>query len=170
VCHFICLTLPADADAGAARAILERHGRRLEPVGSGKLVRALDAREQAYYTCKDCDCGTSLGHQPPDGPPRTHDREEAKLRRAGWSEAKIRRRREQQAAAAAHQPRPTGPDPHEVAVWRAIVGELLAAGVRRVGLVVHWASDRVEPGPVVARAALDATLPKLEENRLYRFV
>jgi hypothetical protein len=171
MCHFIKLVLPAKADVSALRDIVKRHGRALEPVSAPRVDRELPTGDQAFLTTAGrCDCGTRLPNR--RSKRREHDEDrEARLRREGWSEAKIQRWREQRGEDAARKAEAKAkPKEQEVEDWRALVSDLLDAKVDHVGLLVHWVTDDVQRGPVLPRASLNTeTMSNLEENVLYTF-
>jgi hypothetical protein len=171
MCHFIKLVLPAQADVGALREVMQRHGRLLEPCCDPHLDGDLAPDERAFLTRGNCDCGTALVR--PRGPRREHDegREPAKLRRSGWSEAKIQRWRQQRAGVVTRKAEARARTrEHESEQWRALLEDLLGAKVEHIGLVVHWVTAGVHRGPVFPRTHLNAeTLSTLEENILYTF-
>ena len=171
MCDFINLVLPATADIDALRLIVERHGRVLEPNPEPCVVRELGADERAYLTTRLCDCGTKLAARPVKGREHDDDRAAARLRRDGWSEAKIRRWREQRSEATVRRSEAREHSRgDEVAMWVALIGELLDAKVGYVGLLVHWATDSIRRGPVLPRGRLNVeTMAGLEENVLVTF-
>lgn len=126
--------------------------------------------DRAYLTTNVCDCGTGLASRKPERAGRD-DRGVSRRRRAGWSEARIRRWAEQRGSAVAARAAAKAKSREaEVEVWLAIVSGLLGAEVHHVGLVVHWATDDIGLGPVLPREALNAqTLSGLQENVLYMF-
>lgn len=171
MCHFINLVLPAQADVSVLRKIMERHGKTLRPSIEPRVDRALPPGDRAHLTTGVCDCGTGLASRKPERAGRDEDRGVSRRRRAGWSEARIRRWAEQRGSALAGRTAAKAKSrEREVEAWLAIVSELLGDGVRHVGLVVHWATDDIGRGPVLSRKALNAqTLSGLQENVLYTF-
>jgi hypothetical protein len=105
------------------------------------------------------------------GRAHSDEREVARLRDAGWSEAKLRRWRDQRAEVASRKAEAKGHAQHdEVEHWLALLAELLDAKLDHVGLLVHWVTDSVRRGPTLPRARLNAdTLANLDENVLYTF-
>jgi hypothetical protein len=171
MCDFINLVLPAQADIDTLRLVVEGHGRVLEPNPEPRVARELSAEERAYLTTRICDCGTKLAARRVRSREHDEDREAARLRRDGWSEAKIRRWREQRSEAIVRKTEARERSRQdEVAMWIALIGELLDAKVAHVGLLVHWATDGVQRGPVLPRGRLNVeTLASLEKNVLYTF-
>jgi hypothetical protein len=171
MCHFIKLVLPAQADVEALRDIMKRHGRVLEPISEALVDRELPPGDRAYLTTSQCDCGTGLANRRSKRREHDEDRDLARRRRSGWSEAKILRWREQRGAAVARKAEAKAKSrEHEVEEWRALLAELLNAKVDHVGLLIHWVTDGIRRGPVLARESLTAeNVGNLEENVLYTF-
>lgn len=171
MCYFIKLVLPAEADVAALRVIMERHGRVLGAISEPRVDRALPAGHQAYLTTRGCDCGTGLSSRASGRREHDADRDLARLRRQGWSEAKIQRWCEQRGSAIARRAEVKERSrAQEVEAWRALLSQLLDTGLDHLGLSVHWATDELHGGPVVPRERLSAeTLSNLDENVLYTF-
>ncbi len=155
MCHFIKLVLPSQADVPALRKIVKRHGRVLEPISEARVDRELAPGDQAFLTTGRCDCGTGLANRKSKRREHDEDREVARLRREGWSEAKIQRWREQRGEAVARKAQAKAKSRgQEVDDWRALVSDLLDAKVDHVGLLVHWITDDIRRGPVLSRESL----------------
>ncbi len=172
MCHFIKLVLPAQADVAALREIVKRHGRVLEPISETRVDRVLSPGDKAYLTTAAyCDCGTMLARRNSTRREHDEDRAEARLRREGWSEAKIQRWRKQRGESVARRAEAWAKSrEHEVEEWRTLVSDLLEAKVDHVGLLVHWVTDDVRRGPALPRASLNTeTMSNLDENVLYTF-
>ncbi len=171
MCHYIKLVLPAQAGVEALREVVKRHGRLLEPSSEPHVEQVLRPDERAYLTGGNCDCGTGLVTRPAERGEHEDDREVAKLRRSGWSEAKIGRWREQRGADVTRKEESKARSrDHDAEEWRALVSDLLDAKVDHVGLLVHWVTDEVRRGPVLPRSSVNTeTMAKLEENVLYTF-
>lgn len=171
MCDFINLVLPAQADIDALRLIVERHGRVLEPNSEPRVLRELGPDERAYLTTRICDCGTRLAARRGKSREHDEDRAAARLRRDGWSEAKLRRWREQRSEATVRRAEAREHSrQNEVSMWIALIGELLDSKVAHVGLLVHWVTDRIQRGPVLPRRMLNVeTIADLEKNVLVTF-
>lgn len=169
MCLFLTLVLPADARPDALRPLLASHRLRLDPARDRELVPALVAGEQAFTTGGYCDCGTALAlrrSRRAIGPG-----EVARLRRSGWSEAKVKRWIEQRKGDVERKERKRDAEGRsEITFWQGLLGELLDSGLAQVGFLVHMADDAVQRGPLVPRAELAAaTAHGLPENVLYLF-
>lgn len=171
MCHFIKLVLPAQADVPALRDIVKRHGRVLEPISEPRVDRELPPGDKAYLTTIRCDCGTGLANRKSKRREHDEDREVVRLRREGWSEAKIQRWCEQRGEAVTRKAEAKAKSrEHEVEEWRALLSDLLETKVDHVGVLVHWVTDDVRRGPVLPRASLNTeTMSNLDENVLYTF-
>lgn len=171
MCHFIKLVLPSTADVPALREIVKRHGRILEPISEPRVDRELSPGDQAYLTTGRCDCGTRLANRKSKRREHDEDRELARLRREGWSEAKIQRWREQRGEAVARRTEARARSrEQEVEDWRALVSDLLDARVDHVGLLVHRVTDEIRRGPVLSRDRLTPeSVGSLEENVVHTF-
>lgn len=96
MCFFIFAVLPKDADAEAVKANFRAHGRICVEAGglSDGLRAGLAPGERLFHTTPvHCDCGTPLGQAASPGrdPAKAAEAMVARLRRKGWSEAKIAR-------------------------------------------------------------------------------
>ena len=143
MCHFVTLIAPTD-DVDAVRTIMERYDRGASPVDNPSVRMALREGERQYLTTRGhCDCGTVLASRR-DAPESFEDklaREVARMRRKGWSEAKIARAAEDRRKADA-RPRSGGRDSFEL--WEAALHDL--GGELRLpyaGLLVRFYSGAV---------------------------
>ena len=164
MCTFILAVLPKDADAEAVKAIFRAHGRRCVEAGglSDGLLAGLAPGERFFHTTPaHCDCGTLLGQATSPGrdPAQAAEATAARLRRKGWSEAKIARSLAQHAEAEARPPRPSGDlAPTSLAEWVALIDAVLASNATRsLGLLWCELDDDVEATdrPRIRRDALD---------------
>lgn len=168
MCTFITAVLPATADADAVAVLFRAHGRTFIP-GAMYATHAafLAAGERAFHTTLGhCDCGTPLGRATlSSGRDKSGD-VAARLRRKGWSEAKIARAVAQRAEADARPPRPSGePAQTSLAEWVALIDAVMASGATR-SLGLYWENapgtddEPVSSAPRVRipRASLDEAL------------
>ena len=143
MCHYITLIVPTD-DTTALAAIMKRHGRGARAADNPSLTKVLRPGDRQYMTTlKHCDCGTVLGQKPNETVVATKATSEAdRLRRKGWSQARITRALADKARAESRPPRP-GPD--SLDRWTAILADL-ATGLRlpHAGLFVHFYSGGIE--------------------------
>ena len=166
MCHYITLIAPC-ADQDAVSEVMDRHGRAATPIANPSVARVLKDGECQYLTTRGhCDCGTALvpGLAPGDAD-AAHAKEAAKLARKGWTQAKIARAMDGRRKAAA---RPGRDGPDSVALWAAIVDDLLASlKLPHVGLLVHFYSGDVrdEVFTAMRRDAAGAAIANLESMR-----
>jgi hypothetical protein len=120
MCHFVTLIVPTD-DADAVRAIMDRHGRAADPIDNPSIRKVLREGERQYVTTRGhCDCGTVLAprHDTPETFEEKLAKEAARMKRKGWSEAKIRRAMEDRRKADA---RPSGGGSDSLELWNAVL-------------------------------------------------
>ena len=143
MCHFITLIAPTE-DAAAVRAVLERHGRAASPIDNPSVHKVLRDGERQYLTTRGhCDCGTVLAprHDTPDAFEEKLAKEAARMRRKGWSEAKITRAIEDQRKADA---RPGGGGADSIELWNAVLHDLgEELKLPYVGLLVRFYSGAI---------------------------
>lgn len=103
---------------------MERHGRVAVPIDNPSIRKVLRLGESQFLTTRGhCDCGTVLAyrHEAPEALEDKLAKEEARLRRKGWSEAKIARAIEDSRKVEA-KPNHSGPDSLEL--WSAALHDL----------------------------------------------
>ncbi|KRC35054.1 MULTISPECIES: hypothetical protein [unclassified Lysobacter] len=181
MCRFITATLPIAADIAALDAIARRHGRQLQPMANASIERQIGPGFRYFLTTLGhCDCGTPLGRRAPERSRREPDPAEAaqRLRRKGWSEAKIERAQAQQQAKRGAVDEVDAVAAREaLAVWVAFLGEVLAYGSNaRIGLLLHdydgalSADIALLDREAVPRQALSVDLlERMREDVLYEF-
>lgn len=140
MCHFITLVAPTE-DAAGIRADMERHGRAATPIDNPSVRKVLRDGEHQYLTTRGhCDCGTVLAprHDTPDAFEKKLAKEAARMRRKGWSEAKIARAIEDQRKAGA---RPDGGGADSIELWNEVLRDLgRELTLPYVGLMVRFYS------------------------------
>jgi hypothetical protein len=143
MCHFITLIVPTD-DAAAVRAVMGRHGRAADPVDNPSVRKVLRDGEHQYLTTRThCDCGTVLApaQDTPDAFEEALAKEESRMRRKGWSDAKIARAIADRRKADA-KPRGGGTDSLEL--WNAALRELrVDLKLPYVGLLIRFYSGAI---------------------------
>lgn len=158
VCHFITLIAPTD-DVDAVRQVMEKHGRAAHPIDNPSVRRLLDADERQYLTTPGhCDCGTALAprHDTPESFEEKLARDAARMRRKGWSAAKIARALEDRRKADA---RPNGGGSDSLELWHAVLQELgEELKLPYAGLFVRFYSG------AIATEAFDASRRRLPKN------
>lgn len=161
MCHYISLIVPGAA-TDALAAVLAPHGRVAIPIENPSLRRILRDDERAYLTKRgDCDCGTVLAGRERREGEDGFAREAARLKRKGWSDAKIARAIEDIRKADA-RPRRRATD--SVDLWDGILGDLK----RRIdtpyaGLFVRFYAEAVDTESFEAvRREVPLELPRRE--------
>jgi hypothetical protein len=148
MCHFITLVVPTD-DVAAVHAVLQRHGRAATLIENHSIRAVLRDGERQYLTMAracDCDCGTVLGagRHTPEALAVEGARETARMKRKGWSDAKIARAIDAAGKAGARRSM-RGPD--SIALWDAVLRDL--GGELKLpyaGLFVRDYSGGIEDG------------------------
>lgn len=123
VCHFVTLIAPTD-DAAAVRPVMERYGRTANPIDNPSIRKVLRDDEHQFLTTRGhCDCGTVLAprHDTTETPEERLAKEEARMRRKGWSETKIARAIEDRRKADA---KPGGGGSDSLELWIAALQDL----------------------------------------------
>lgn len=157
MCHFITATVPGDADLKQVRAVIAAHKRGFQRLANSHLQPQLPPGDQYLgLTWRMCDCGTVLGclaSQEEDSA-KPGMRETEKLRRKGWSQARIERwtgerERSREKRGQAQEQRLA-----EAQGWLDFLRALLSSGgVAHVGLLLHW----YRTGPEEERFAIQRT-------------
>ncbi len=184
MCHFITMILPASAPSPSLRRLADVHALALTPYANPSIDSQLIHGEYAFYATRAaCDCGTELGAGGTSEPPEAGsslDPDATRLRRKGWSDAKIDRWIQQKTVASrnrARRARTHGtPETPGAADWARFLGDALATGIDRVGLMLHWYKGdvrteeiRFQRETVAANEISTALLRSIEEDVLYEF-
>ena len=106
------------------RAVMDRHGRAASPIDNPSIKKVLRDGEHQYLTTSGhCDCGTVLApqHDTPEALENKLIKEVAKMKRKGWSAAKIARAIEDRRKA---DSRPDGGGSDSVELWNAVLYDL----------------------------------------------
>ncbi len=123
MCHFVTLIAPTE-NADAVRSVMERHGRAASPIDNPSIRIVLRDGEHQYLTTSGhCDCGTVLAprHDTPEEFEVKLAKDAAKMKRKGWSEAKITRAIEDRRKA---DLRPDGGGSDSLELWNAALHNL----------------------------------------------
>jgi hypothetical protein len=94
MCHFITATIPKNAHIKTIAAIFDAHKLRFHEISNRHVAAHIGPGEMQILTTRGhCDCGTVLGslNRPDKSEETPLDHELTKLRKKGWSEAKIQR-------------------------------------------------------------------------------
>ncbi|MCC6925635.1 hypothetical protein [Novosphingobium sp.] len=143
MCHFITLIAPTD-DAASVRAVMERHGRVADLIDNFSIRKVLQDGERQYLTTSGhCDCGTVLARRndTPEALEAELAKEEARMKRKGWSATKIARANEDRRRAAA---KPNGGGSDSLELWNAVLNDLRdELGLPYAGLLVRLYSGAI---------------------------
>jgi hypothetical protein len=191
MCYFITLVFPNGTDLDDVRFAAGDDVRR----ALGLALLSIENKSLRRYLQPDdlsvlrsgggaaCDCGTALGSVRRASRHKTDDDHQSanriyqkaeKLRRDGWSDAKVERWiAQKQAAAARPQEGVAG-----LSDWELLLSRVLDSGAApRIGLVLHWYTGLIEDEPIsLERTTVkrnDITLDLLadiDEDVLYEFV
>ncbi|HOY80103.1 MAG TPA: hypothetical protein PLN33_19985 [Hyphomonadaceae bacterium] len=169
MCSYI--TLIVRGEVSGIPAALERRGRKASVIDNPSIRKVLTADETQFLTtAAHCDCGTVLGARVQEGGVRDIESEVRRLRKKGWSAAKIDRLlRDQQKAR-----EKLGREPIDSFVfWADILNDVLALrGVNGAGLLVHQYSGSIADEHVSAqrreirRGEIEVELPRMREDDL----
>jgi len=158
MCHFVTLIAPTE-NADAVRAVMERHGRAANSIDSLSIRKVRHDGERQYLTTSGhCDCGTVLAprHNTPEAFEDKLAKEAAKMKRKGWSAAKIARAIEDRRKA---DSRPDGGGSDSLELWNAVLHDL-GKGLKLsyAGLLVRFYSG------AVATEAFSASRRRVSES------
>lgn len=187
MCLFVTALLPESTHIDGAAEIFEKHKVGFKRISNPSVLEQSAPGDIYILTTHGwCDCSTALGmatrravHPPPD----PHERV-SKLRKQGWSEAKIQRwleqkeqseeKRERRLHARAENETPY------LDRWLGLIPELLRSGhASRVGLLLHFynhgslENDRIEFArqEEVSLTELNAEyLLHMEEDVVYHYI
>ena len=176
MCHYITATLPQAVDLKSAAPIFESHKLGFEVISNPHVAEQVDPGDRYILTSrKYCDCGTALGSLNDEVGTKlsSYERASKKLRKQGWSEAKIqrwldqteqtteRRRREDEALAKGGGP--------EIDRWIELLNDLIRSGPSpRLGLLLHWYHGSVEGERIKIKRRERLRLPEVKSELLMR--
>jgi hypothetical protein len=150
MCYFITLIAPSD-DMATIGAIMKRHGRAATLIENHSLRKVMRENERQYLTTRShCDCGTvlALNHNPAEKFEIELVKEQARLKRKGWSAAKIARALDDLRKSDA-KPKHLSPDSLEL--WDAALHELVGAmKLAYAGLFVRSYSGAIDTEAFIA--------------------
>ena len=174
MCHFTTLIAPS-ADQKRLNDILQAHRRVAVPTHNPFLAAKLDAGDSQFLTTKGCDCGTVLAELRPsrDAASESDLAKIARLRKRGWSEAKIARSVANQEHARDRAPVTGG----TIEMWSDLIATVLAdLPAKHAGLFLHWykgdvATEALQPTLRLARKGepIQGALKTLNEDEVLIF-
>jgi hypothetical protein len=152
LCHFITATLPQSANIDLANQVFRSHQLGFKVVHNPHVSPQLNPGEIYILTTRgQCDCGTALGALNRHGPSKdlTYESEVAKLRKQGWSGAKVQRWLKQKREAEEKRKKEVDARAQggmaEAETWVSLVSDLLQSGhANRVGVLLHLYHGGVE--------------------------
>lgn len=171
MCTFLSLTVNASADPVAVQMTVDRLGFRFVDAPHPKGLPT--GRRYLAHDSEHCDCGTSVGSAFGPDAPSYLPSDLSKLRKQGWSEARIARWTEQKLAAEAKNERAEADQlqaaHQDLVSWVGLIRALLdTPTVRLVGLM----HDFYASGPGYDDLPLVVEEPKpitaLSEEALFR--
>jgi len=187
MCYFILLIAEADADVHKMREIAAPYGLQLPAFVNTSLARQTQGSHALFANRYNCDCGTPLGDawrladEPTDAQKQQHEIQ--KLKRKGWSDARIKRWKQDRQVVAKRENRlqHDREKKHETTLgldeWKSLLTDLIEA-VGGTTLLLHMfsgsASDedihiqerRIVHGP---GRITDGLLLNVVEDVLYHF-
>lgn len=184
MCRFIIAVLPAGTDTEALRGVFRAHGRGFDQYANPALSGQLGRGECCFLTTPGhCDCGTPLGASCENDADAARDRRKAhigRLRRRGWSEARIARALSQHDEAVTRERGYPGhaTPPTSLAQWLALLDEsLTATRTPWLGLMLNMYGGNVESEQLelLGRESVERkrrtgeTLAAMREGVLYEF-
>lgn len=178
MCRFVNAVLPDATPAPALTSIAAEHHLSIEPVFNPSACAQL-RRGEGWFRIGSgpCDCDTPLGSRGVDDTTvQAMARRVAKLRRRGWSDARVDRWREQKFASRDRRTSTThGPSALD---WATFLRSALGTGETAfLGILVHWYTAsleseeiRVDARRIVAGSEISPDLLlDLEHEILYEF-
>jgi hypothetical protein len=186
MCLYITATLPRDAKLDCVAPIFETFKLSFETVSNPYVLKQLPPGEvYISTTTSHCDCGSALGSlgRSDRDEPESYEHGLKKLRRKGWSEAKIRRWLEQKAQTREKHAREdearAGSNTPVAQSWVDFISAVLNSKCTdRVGILLHFYHMDVEGERIkiagnerVKREGLTPRLlMEMEYDVLYEFV
>ena len=186
MCHFITATLPQSANIDLATQVFRSHELGFKVVHNPHVTPQLNPGETYILTTRGhCDCGTALGALNRRGPSLdlTYEGEAAKLRKQGWSGAKVQRWLKQKRELEDKRKKEVNTHAQEAMAdaerWVNLVRDLLQSGhANKVGVLLHRYHGAVEMERVniserrkVRLADLSTEyVMRMSEDILYEFI
>jgi len=189
MCDFITATLPANTDAKRAAGIFARHKLGFKEIENDSVRKYLEAGDLYILTTRGhCDCGTVIGSHYRDPQPAAEKKEQflkrdiEKLKKKGWSQAKIDRWLKEAELTADKEKRGEElADEYEARFasdWVAFIQDILTSKVAdRVGLLVHSYSGGLSARiPIAGKKQVNLkelnenVLLQMSEDVIYEFV
>lgn len=168
MCRIITAVVPADFDLSARKLLLEQYGMSFEEIKNSFVEAQINGDRYVRATRAFCDCDALLGIEPKVAV-KPSDIE--KRRKKGWSSNKIERWLAEKSIASKDRAEKRA---GELKHWNAFIDKLLRGGAKRLGLLVHIYSGRIDEEKVelqrverVLLSDLDKVLLRMELDVLY---
>jgi hypothetical protein len=180
MCTFVTAVLPESADLTAMAALFEKHKIGFRPISAPHALQEIASRDVLILTTSGaCDCGTPLGSLR-RYPATDTDQQIEKLRKKGWSEAKIVRWREQKGMDQEKELRVRSEKAQRaqplLEFWIEFVADVLKSGrTSRLGLLLLWSELQYDSRRTITQewVSLDdlsaERLLSMEEDTIYQF-
>jgi hypothetical protein len=176
MCHFITATLPRKVELGLVAPIFESHKLGFKLIANRHIAEQIESGNSYILTTRgQCDCGTVLGshNNADDHGSVGSDRELKKLRKQGWSEAKIQRWIEQKEQTKVRNVLKEEADAQAdlplAEHWIRFITDLLESGyTSKFGLLLHWYHGGVENERIQIQSTEKVTLTELSPGQLTR--
>ncbi len=138
MCLFITAVLGRGAQIEKVRQFAKKYDWPWRPMSNQHLLEQLSAGESIFTPTRGpCDCETALGSGLGSEPDQPSRRDLARLRKKGWSEAKIRDW--YQAKGGGRQQKLHDAQRSEFAAWQAFIPEVINSGATpSLGVLLHW--------------------------------
>jgi hypothetical protein len=179
MCYYITATVPAECNLEVLRQVIEKHGFGFTSLTNSSITAQLPKGSQYYRaTGSYCDCDDGFGYSfHYDRPSNQNDltKYANKLRKKGWSEAKIHRSL-QERTLAHEKPRPGIPESADR--WIKFFREIpLEKQTPKIGLITHFYQGDIETEDfhikstqiLVLADLRQETILGLEDDVLYTF-
>ena len=177
MCTYIMTVLPAGTDLDRAKKEYKQFGLRFWV----REERPPTISPHDFYvgTAKHCDCGTALGSAYiPPSPMKSPEEHIPKLKKRGWSQAKIERwLAEKRAHSIDSETALDEGTIQQLARWHAFIEHVLQSRLAsRLGIFVHFYNERFGADIIrqIERVPLSRVTPELLRNMaddtLYEFV
>ena len=145
MCYFVVTALPNQVDQGSMSKVFDKYGKKLAAAEMAIDGPSIPCDRDLFYTCKGpCDCDTPIGSRSHTRAQRgPSDRDLDKLRKKGWSKAKIDRWIEAKKNNLKEKERKRTQDDKSSALgieeWAKLIREaVITKGCQRMGIVLLW--------------------------------
>lgn len=178
MCHYITAIVPKQADIQALNRIGQPYGLTFSPLENDSVEKQLRSDQQYLWKeSKFCDCGTAFGAFALDGnkKPDTYKKDLKKLRKKGWSEAKIQKWLDNKARTEQKEVRSEEWSKkkyeQDAQVWIQFLTELSTKNIcSYLGLMFHWYAGDLETERIQILQTHPSGLDQLNEEVIFHFL